>query len=52
MASRESIKVLDKKIANGEELYLIHRLGDHKLNAQWVSKDALIARSEQSRAVL
>ena len=39
---REVIKILDKKIEHGEELYLIHKLGEHKLAARWIEKSRLI----------
>ena len=46
------ITVLDKKITNGGEFYLIQRLGEHKLKAEWLQRDAVFQQYEGSKAHL
>ena len=46
------ITVLDKKITNGVEFYLIQRLGEHKLKAEWLQRDAVFQQYEGSKAHL
>ena len=42
--NKENIKILDKKIEKGEELYLIHKRGEHKLAAKWIEKSQLVRK--------
>jgi len=49
---REAIKILDKKIDHGEEVYLIHKLGEHKLTAKWIEKSQLINQTKDYRAIV
>jgi hypothetical protein len=50
--NREGIKILDKKIEYGEELYLIHKLGEHKLAAKWIQKGQLINQTNDYRVIV
>lgn len=41
------LKILDKKIEEGEELYLIQRRGEHELNPKWLSKSSIQEKYSQ-----
>lgn len=49
---REDIKIVDKKIERGEELYLVHKLGEHKLAAKWIEQTQLIDFNNDYRDIV